>query len=69
MLFIAYLFLVESLKQQKYDAILITSTYEKEITEYLKMKLEIDTEILSGNCLYKEWEKQYYNGKKKQKRG
>lgn len=54
---------LEELKAQPYDAVLITSTYEEEISDYLKNELQIDAEILSGNRLYEEWEKKYYNGK------
>lgn len=51
---------LEELKRQQYEAILITSTYEKEISNYLKNELQLDVKILSGNQLYKKWELQHY---------
>ena len=55
-----HFFTLDELKEQNYDAVLITSTYEDEISDYLKNELGIDAEILSGNQLYEKWELQYY---------
>jgi hypothetical protein len=56
-------FTLDELKQQNYDTILITSTYESEIRKYLVEDLNITKTILSGNQLYDEYEKKFENGK------
>jgi ketol-acid reductoisomerase len=45
---------LEELAAQAYDTILITSTFDKEIRQYLTEELHIKKEVLSGNEMYEE---------------
>lgn len=54
---------VEELKIVPCDGILITSTYVEEIKDFLFNDLKIDKDVLSGNELYAEWEKNISDGK------
>lgn len=53
---------LEELKQKKYDTVLITSTFEKEISDYLWNELKLDVEIVSGNEFYEGWMEQHSHG-------
>ena len=52
---------IAQLKAQTYDAIMITSTFTDEISNYLENELQIHTKILNGNEEYKLWEKSFFS--------
>ena len=53
---------LKELMKKKYDTVLITSTFEEEISDYLWNELKLDVEVVLGNKLYEEWMEQHSHG-------